>query len=155
MISTADECNQIKECRDRISQIHTHWVVALLRSLKCFSKQYKSCKSKYSDYLPYRHTVYQLWCDVFTGCSGSKVPKISASNTQKYLGTKNIWNIILYLSMIHLCIHDFYFNFLLLCLVKLTYLKMPEIILLLLNRTWWHRFCYFFVIIGLYCIWRK
>ena len=43
-----------------------------------------------------------------TGCSGSKVPKITAFNTKKYLGTKNIWNIILYLSMIHLCIHDFF-----------------------------------------------
>ena len=32
-------------------------------------------------------------------------------NTQKYLSTKNIWNIILYLSLIHLCINDSYFIF--------------------------------------------
>ena len=43
---------------------------------------------------------YSLSCRVLTlaystGCSGCKVPKIISFNTKKYVGTKNIWNIIL------------------------------------------------------------
>ena len=58
--------------------------------------------------------------NIYTGCSGSKVPKITASKTKKYLGIKHLEHNFIS----DLCIQDFYLNFLLL---YLTDLKIPEL----------------------------